>query len=185
MKPTYLAMLAMAIAASAGSADGEESTSVYRQGNSTATITQGGGSSQTLRRVTRGPNSQTIIQQQGGNTAVVTQQGGGSTTAQGQNESAATVAQPRARPCSAQAAEARDDGCGMAAQKELDDTMPDFEDETQTGEALDDGVPEDPKEQASRSPAEREISRKFGIELQTSDSFRHRFLDRMSGPWSR
>ena len=79
MKPTYLAMLAMAIAASAGSADGEESTRVYRQGNSTATITQGGGSSQTLRRVTRGPNSQTVVQQQGGNTAVVTQQGGGAT----------------------------------------------------------------------------------------------------------
>jgi hypothetical protein len=69
MKPTYLAMLAMAIAASAGSADGEESTRVYRQGNSTATITQGGGSSQTLRRVTRGPNSQTVVQQQGSNTA--------------------------------------------------------------------------------------------------------------------
>ena len=58
----------------------------------------------------------------------------------------------------------------MAAPKELDDTMPDFEDETL----------EDPEEQASRSPAEREISRKLGIELQVSDSFRRRFLDRMS-----
>jgi hypothetical protein len=169
MKPTYLAMLAMAIAASAGSADGEESTRVYRQGNSTATITQGGGSSQTLRRVTRGPNSQAVVQQQGGNTAVVTQQGG-ATTVRGQSDSAATVAQPRARPCSAQAAEARGDGCDMAAPKELDNTMPDFEDETL----------EDPEEQASRSPAEREISRKFGMELQVSDSFRRRFLDRMS-----
>jgi hypothetical protein len=74
MKPQYLAMIAMVVAASAGWAQAEESTKVYRQGHSTATITQsGGGSSPTVRRVIRGPNSQTIVQQQGGNRAVITQ----------------------------------------------------------------------------------------------------------------
>ena len=77
MKPHHLVMLAtvaVAVAASARWAEAGKSTSVFRQGNSTAIVTQEGGSSPTLRRVIRrGPNSQTVIQQQGGNSAVITQ----------------------------------------------------------------------------------------------------------------
>jgi predicted HicB family RNase H-like nuclease len=71
-----LAMLAMAVALAAGSAQAEESTSVYRQGSSSATITQEGGGSTTTRRTIQGPDSQTIIQRQGGNSAVVRQSSG-------------------------------------------------------------------------------------------------------------
>ena len=68
MKPHHCAMLGLAAAASAGLAEAGESTRVYRQGNSTATITQSGGGSKTMtRRIIRGPNSQAIVQQQGGN----------------------------------------------------------------------------------------------------------------------
>ena len=73
MKLHHLAMLAMALAASAGLAQAEETTRVYRQGNSTATITQSGGGSTMTRRTVHGPDGQTIIQRQGGNRAVVTQ----------------------------------------------------------------------------------------------------------------
>ena len=75
MKPQYLAMLAMALAALAGLAKATESTRVYRQGNSTATITQddGGSSTKTRRLIRRGPNSQTIVQQQGENRTTITQ----------------------------------------------------------------------------------------------------------------
>ena len=75
MKPKYLATIAVAVAASAGLAQAGESRSVFRQGNSTATITQddGGSSSKVRRVIRRGRNSQTIIQQQGGSRAVITQ----------------------------------------------------------------------------------------------------------------
>ena len=73
MKQHYLAMLAMAAAVSAGLAHAEETTHVYRQGNSTATITQSGGGSTMVRRTTDGPDGQTIVQRQGGSRAVVTQ----------------------------------------------------------------------------------------------------------------
>jgi hypothetical protein len=75
MKPQYLAMVAVVVAALVGLAKAAESTRVYRQGHSTATITQDDDrSSPTTRRVIRrGPNSQTIIQQQGGNRAVIIQ----------------------------------------------------------------------------------------------------------------
>jgi hypothetical protein len=74
MKPPSLAMLAMAVAAVAGSAEAAESTRVYRQGHSTATITQSGGGSKTVtRRIIRGPNSQTIVQSQGGNKMIIRQ----------------------------------------------------------------------------------------------------------------
>ena len=80
MKPQYLAklgvMLALAGCTTANTADTSTgaSTTTSTQGSSTATITQDGGSSPATRRVIRrGPNSQTIIQQQGGNRAVITQ----------------------------------------------------------------------------------------------------------------
>ena len=73
MKHPYLAMLAMAVAVSAGEAQAEETTHVYRQGNSTATITQSGGGSTMTRRTIDGSDGQTIIQRQGGSRAVVTQ----------------------------------------------------------------------------------------------------------------
>jgi hypothetical protein len=75
MKPQYLATVAMVIAALVGLAKAGESTSVFRQGNSTATITQddGGSSTPTRRVIRRGRNSQTIIQQQGGNSVTVRQ----------------------------------------------------------------------------------------------------------------
>jgi hypothetical protein len=75
MKPQYLAMVAVVVAALVGLAKAAESTRVYRQGNSTATITQDdGGSSTTKRRlIRRGPNSQTITQEQGGNRATIRQ----------------------------------------------------------------------------------------------------------------
>ena len=78
MKSHHLAILAMAITASAGLAAAEETTQVYRQGNSTATITQSGGGSTMTRRTVDGPDGQTIIQSQGGNRAVVTQSSRGS-----------------------------------------------------------------------------------------------------------
>ena len=70
MKLHFLALLAMALAIPAGGAAAEETTRVYRQGNSTATITQSGGGSTMVRRTIHGPNSQTIVQQQGGNSLV-------------------------------------------------------------------------------------------------------------------
>ena len=73
MKRHHLAMLAVALAASAGLAQAEETTRVYRQGNSTATITQSGDGSSTVRRTIHGPNSQTIVHQQGNNTVITTQ----------------------------------------------------------------------------------------------------------------
>src|SRR5688572_16524416 len=73
MKLHHLAMLAMATAASAGSAQAEETTRVYRQGNSSATITQSGGGSTMTHRKVSGPDSQTIVQSQGGNRATITQ----------------------------------------------------------------------------------------------------------------
>ena len=73
MKLHHFAMLALGIAASAGWAQAEETTRVYRQGNSTATITQSGGGSTMTRRTVHGPDSQTIIQKQGGSSAVVRQ----------------------------------------------------------------------------------------------------------------
>ena len=76
MKLHHLAMLAMATAASAGSAQAEETTRVYRQGNSTATITQSGGGSTMTHRTVSGPDSQTIVQSQGGSRAVITQGSG-------------------------------------------------------------------------------------------------------------
>ena len=76
MKLHHLAMLAMALATSAGLAQAEETTRVYRQGNSSATITQSGGGSTMVRRMVSGPDSQTIVQSQGGNRAVVTQGSG-------------------------------------------------------------------------------------------------------------
>jgi hypothetical protein len=77
MKLHSLAMLAMALAIPAGWAQAEETTRVYRQGNSTATITQsGGGSSTVIHRTVDGPDSQTIVQSQSGNTAAVTQGSG-------------------------------------------------------------------------------------------------------------
>jgi hypothetical protein len=74
MKPHYIAVLATVAAALAGLAEAAESTRVYRQGNSTATISQEGGGSSTSRRVTHGPNSQTIVQKQGSNSAKITQE---------------------------------------------------------------------------------------------------------------
>jgi len=74
MKPHYIAVLATVAAALAGLAEAAKSTRVYRQGNSTATISQEGGGSTSTRRVTRGPNSQTIVQKQGGNSATITQE---------------------------------------------------------------------------------------------------------------
>ena len=68
-----LTMLAMAVAVTAGAAWAEESTSVYRQGNSSATITQSGGGSTMTHRTISGPDGQTIVQRQGGSSAVVTQ----------------------------------------------------------------------------------------------------------------
>ena len=50
MKPKYLAVIAMVIAALVGLAKAGESTSVFRQGNSTATITQDDGGSSTPTR---------------------------------------------------------------------------------------------------------------------------------------
>ena len=80
MKPHHLALLATVLAVAgcttANTADTSTgvSSTTSTQGSSTATITQDGGSSPATRRVIRrGPNSQTIIQQQGGNTATVTQ----------------------------------------------------------------------------------------------------------------
>ena len=73
MKLHHLAMLAVAVAASAGSAAAEETTRVYRQGNSTATITQSGGGSTMTRRTVHGPDSQTIMQRQGGSSVTVRQ----------------------------------------------------------------------------------------------------------------
>ena len=73
MKLQHVAMLAMALAASAGLAQAEETTRVYRQGNLTATITQSGGGSTMTHRTVSGPDSQTIVQSQGGNRAAVTQ----------------------------------------------------------------------------------------------------------------
>jgi hypothetical protein len=77
MKPQYLAMLGvmLAMAGCTTANTTNKSTSVHRQGSSTATITQDdGGSSPTTRRVIRrGPNSQTIIQEQGGNRVSITQ----------------------------------------------------------------------------------------------------------------
>ena len=69
----HLAMLAVALAASAGLAAAEETTRVYRQGNSTATITQSGGGSTMTRRTVHGPDSQTIIQRQAGSRVTVRQ----------------------------------------------------------------------------------------------------------------
>ena len=75
MKLQYLAILALGTAALTGLAQAGKSTSVFRQGNSTATITQddGGSSKPTRRLIHRGRNSQTIMQQQGGNKAVIIQ----------------------------------------------------------------------------------------------------------------
>ena len=75
MKLQYLATAAIAVAVSAGLTQARESTSVFRQGNSTATITQddGGSSTPTRRLIRRGRNSQTIMQQQGGNSVTVRQ----------------------------------------------------------------------------------------------------------------
>ena len=75
MKPQHLATVAMLLAAFAGWAQAAETTSVFRQGNSTATITQddGGSSAPTRRLIRRGRNSQTIVQQQGGNRVSVQQ----------------------------------------------------------------------------------------------------------------
>ena len=73
MKLHHFAMLALGIAASAGWAQAEETTRVYRQGNSSATITQSGGGSTMTRRTVHGPDSQTIMQRQGGGRAVVRQ----------------------------------------------------------------------------------------------------------------
>jgi hypothetical protein len=74
MKLHHFAMLALGITAWAGWAQAEETTRVYRQGNSSATITQsGGGSSSVIRRTIDGPDSQTIMQRQGGGRAVVRQ----------------------------------------------------------------------------------------------------------------
>jgi hypothetical protein len=78
MKLHHFAMLALGITAWAGWAQAEETTRVYRQGNSSATITQSGGGSTMTRRTVHGPDSQTIIQRQGGNSAVVTQSSRGS-----------------------------------------------------------------------------------------------------------
>ena len=75
MKPQYLATVAIVLTAFAGWALAAETTSVFRQGNSSATITQddGGSSTPTRRLIRRGRNSQTIVQQQGGNSVTVQQ----------------------------------------------------------------------------------------------------------------
>jgi hypothetical protein len=74
MKPHHLAMTIMAIAASASLAEAEETaTRVYRQGDSTTTITQSGSGPTMTRRTPDGPNSQTIVHQQGNNTVITTQ----------------------------------------------------------------------------------------------------------------
>jgi hypothetical protein len=79
MKLYYVAILALGIAVSAGGlVQAEETTRVYRQGNSSATITQSGGGSTMTRRTVHGPDSQTIILRQDGNSAVVTQSSRGS-----------------------------------------------------------------------------------------------------------
>ena len=75
MKPQHLATVAMLLAGFAGWAQAAETTSVFRQGNSTATITQddGGSSTATRRLIRRGRNSQTIVQSQGGNSSSIQQ----------------------------------------------------------------------------------------------------------------
>ena len=83
MKHPTLAMLAMTVAVAAGSAQAEETTRVYRQGNSVATITQEGGGSTTTQRTIQGPDGQTIIQHQGGSSAAVTQSSGSDVTRSG------------------------------------------------------------------------------------------------------
>ena len=80
MKPRHLALLALGLTALVGLAKATETTRVYRQGGSSATITQDGGGSTMVRRTVRGPSSQTIVQQQGGNRATITQDSGRSTT---------------------------------------------------------------------------------------------------------
>ena len=75
MKPHHLALLATVLAvAGCTTANTADTSTTSTQGSSSATISQDGGTSPTLRRVIRrGPNSQTIIQSQGGNSAVITQ----------------------------------------------------------------------------------------------------------------
>ena len=80
MRPHHFAtlgvLLALAGCTTANTADTSTgvSSTTSTQGSSTATITQEGGTPPASRRVIRrGPNSQTIIQEQGGNRAVITQ----------------------------------------------------------------------------------------------------------------
>ena len=79
MRPRFLAGLCVLLAMAGCTTERQTSadrdtTSTYRQGGSTATITQEGGGSPTVQRTITGPDGQTIIQQQGGSTAVIRQQ---------------------------------------------------------------------------------------------------------------
>ena len=77
MKPHRLAVLAAVLGVAgctAGNTADTSTSATSTQGRSTATITQEGGSSPMIRRVIRrGPNSQTIVQQQGGNSVTIRQ----------------------------------------------------------------------------------------------------------------
>jgi hypothetical protein len=76
MKPRHFAVLGVLLAqAGCTVANTADTSTTSTQGNSTATIAQDEGGSKTMTRrvIRRGPNSQTIVQQQGGNRAVITQ----------------------------------------------------------------------------------------------------------------
>ena len=73
MKPHSLTVIGVTLALAGCMPEGW-TTSTHRQGGSTATITQEGGGSVTVRRTITGPDGQTIVQQQGGSTAVIRQE---------------------------------------------------------------------------------------------------------------
>ena len=174
----FAATLALVLAASAGSAGAQETTRVFRQGGSTATITQDGPGSATVRRSVTGPSGQTIVmRQQGGGSAAIVQGGAGAVPRDeapcgaGPQEPPCgpDLEMPRARPApgglfdwALPRTKAQDPAAeGPASEEETDAAAP----------AMD---------EAPVSGAERRISREFGMDLNVSDSFRSRFLDRMS-----
>ncbi|OAD24067.1 secreted protein [Candidatus Thiomargarita nelsonii] len=143
----------------------EGNTKVYRQGNSTATITQDGASSEIT--VERDTDSQTIEQRSDGNSAVIKPSTEGNTKVYQQGNSTATITQ---------------DGASSEITVERDTDSQTIEQRSDSNSAV---IKQSTRKHAA--PAETKKASKNrvnyktrgGIELQTSEKFRRLFLDRL------
>ncbi|MEN8217063.1 MAG: hypothetical protein ABFS56_11990 [Pseudomonadota bacterium] len=146
----------------------EGNTKVYRHGNSTATITQDGASSEIT--VERDANSQTIEQHSDNNSAVIKQSTGKHAAPQDTKKDSASSAVE----CDTNSQTIEQHAAPQDTKKDSASSAVECDTNSQTIEQH--AAPQDTKK-ASKNRANYKT--RGGIELRTSEKFRRLFLDRL------